>query len=195
VETRARWTDACGNFWLYGAGSTNSLYIYKTAINQWMWVRGNGFLPIYGTIGVSAPNNTPSQRTGAIGWIGNGELWLFGGAGIDASTSIGDLNDLWRYVPDTACGGCDLNTSGINENNNSEIFSVYPNPSSGIFTVTSQEEITTIEIYNVLGEKIYKSEMRDKKYAIDLSGKAKGIYFVRIQSGDKISTQKILLNE
>src|SRR3989304_7187345 len=41
----------------------------------------------------------------------------------------------------------------VNELSNSFNISVFPNPSNGIFTLQSAEEITSVEIYNVLGEK------------------------------------------
>lgn len=84
-----------------------------------------------------------------------------------------------------------LNVADFNSEN---LTIVSPNPSSGIFTVTSEQEITAIEIYNVLGEKIFKSEMRDKKYEIDLSAQTKGIYFIKVITGDKVSTQKIIID-
>jgi len=83
---------------------------------------------------------------------------------------------------------------GVNEITQQSSVTVYPNPSSGIFTVTSEKEITAIEIYNMLGEKIYKSEMRDVKYEIDLSAQAKGVYFIKIESGENVSTQKMAID-
>lgn len=80
----------------------------------------------------------------------------------------------------------------LNQNNNSLL--VFPNPSNGIFTIKSEEEITTIEIYNVLGEKVRSSSGNgSKKTEIDLSNQSKGIYFVQIKSGDKIYSQKVVI--
>lgn len=71
---------------------------------------------------------------------------------------------------------------------------IYPSPSSGIFAVTSQEEIEAIEIYNILGEKVRSgSSSGSKKMEIDLSNEAKGIYFIKIQSGEKTRAQKIVI--
>ena len=75
--------------------------------------------------------------------------------------------------------------------------SVFPNPSSGIFTLQSTEEITAIEIYNVLGENISPLSFRREaggEVEIDLSAQPKGIYFIKVQSGDKVSSQKIIIN-
>lgn len=42
---------------------------------------------------------TPSSRYGSSTWIdGEGNLWLFGGYGIDVQGTTGHLGDLWQYV-------------------------------------------------------------------------------------------------
>jgi len=87
----------------------------------------------------------------------------------------------------------DTTDTGINEIEMSELIILYPNPGSGIFTVKSKEEISSIEVYNTLGEKIHLSEPKTKIYEFDLRSKAKGIYFVKINLENNIVTQKIII--
>jgi N-acetylneuraminic acid mutarotase len=123
------WTDSDGNFWLFGgvgydstglAGNLdalNDLWEYKPATGQWTWVRGTSDVSctytfgwcevagVYGTLGVSAPGNTPGGRSDASGWAdSSGNLWLFGGTGYSLSgtspcteRSVHPLNDLWKF--------------------------------------------------------------------------------------------------
>lgn len=104
------WTDASGNFWLFGgsgrdfignSGYLNDLWKYTPSTNQWVWVKGDNIIAqpgIYGTQGVNSPTNAPGGRSSATGWLDNsGNLWLFGGYGYGSSTGLGQLNDLWRY--------------------------------------------------------------------------------------------------
>jgi hypothetical protein len=105
------WTDQAGNFWLFGGygydgqatpvlGFLNDLWEYTGG--AWVFVGGasmanqNG---VYGTPGTSAPTNQPGGRQEAVGWAdANGNLWLFGGEGLDSvGTANGILNDLWVY--------------------------------------------------------------------------------------------------
>jgi len=60
----------------------------------------------YGSIGVSSPFNRPPGRMGSFAWQdANGNLWTgFGQTPINNSYR----NDLWKFVPDPACGGCSL---------------------------------------------------------------------------------------
>ena len=79
------------------------------------------------------------------------------------------------------------------ESISSEI-SISPNPSSGIFTLQSTAEITTIEIYNVLGEEVYKSEVKSQKEEINLSNQPSGIYFVKVITDEKVYSRKIIID-
>ncbi|MCU0434573.1 MAG: gliding motility-associated C-terminal domain-containing protein [Bacteroidia bacterium] len=108
VYEAAEWTDLNGNFWVFGGlnfatgGYENSLWRYVPATNEWTWMNGpsaSNSIPVYGVQGVPSPNNFPGGRSFAPRtWTDtNGDLWLMGGAGIDATGNSGFLNDLWRY--------------------------------------------------------------------------------------------------
>lgn len=102
------WIDKKGNFWIFGGNGPNDLWEYNPATNEWAWISGvttipaPGYVPFasgnYGTFGIAAAGNTPSGRTGAVGWTDSaGNLWLFGGVGMDATNSESFLNDLWEF--------------------------------------------------------------------------------------------------
>lgn len=107
------WNDADGNFWLFGGygydasscGNLNDIWKYNPATNQWTWVNGNKLIdqaPVYGTRGTAGPNNTPGARYVSSSWTDpNGELWLFGGYGLDTTGAMGYLNDFWKFSPFT----------------------------------------------------------------------------------------------
>jgi len=84
--------------------------------------------------------------------------------------------------------------ASVSQNNTLENdVSVFPNPSTGIFTISSSEKISVIEIYNTLGQIIYQSKVQSPTSNIDLSDKPKGIYFLRIIAEDKTYTQKLII--
>ena len=74
----ATWTDAAGNFWLFGgeglpaigtSGWLNDLWKYTPATNQWTWMKGTNVVNqngLYGTQGVSSPTNNPGGREFAM---------------------------------------------------------------------------------------------------------------------------------
>ncbi len=124
----AFWTDAQGNFWLFGGigydantalGGLNDLWKYSGS--QWTWVTGSDTSPgpavpgglgystlygnigahgAYGTMGVAGAANTPGARSGSAHWTdAQGNLWLFGGSGTDAVGNWTVLDDLWKFSP------------------------------------------------------------------------------------------------
>jgi len=108
------WTDRSGNFWMWGGdgpdsvgswGLLNDLWEFSPSTLQWTWMGGNntvggqiGRIGVFGTLGVPAAGNAPGGRCTASGWTdSNGNLWLFGGEGVNSYGDYADLNDLWEY--------------------------------------------------------------------------------------------------
>jgi hypothetical protein len=107
-QTSATWTDASGNFWLFGGfglDSTGSLLslndLWKYSSGEWVWMSGantGNQIGTYGTLGVPAMDTFPGARYEAASWTDlSGNLWLFGGNGYDSTGTNGSLNDLWKY--------------------------------------------------------------------------------------------------
>ena len=94
---------------------------------------------------------------------------------------------VWQYMLTTSV------TTGItNLNIDIPEIRMYPNPTTGIFTVEG-ENIQSVEIINITGQTVYKIKDKKKKVKIDLSGQPKGIYFVKIQSDNLIRIEKIII--
>jgi N-acetylneuraminic acid mutarotase len=117
------WTDAAGNFWIFGgfgidsSGGQGSLSdLWKYSAGQWTWMGGSdlsGQAGIYGTQGVPAASNMPGGRNSAMGWIdAAGNFWLFGGMGLDSTDKMGDLNDMWKYSGGEWTWVCGSNLEG-----------------------------------------------------------------------------------
>jgi len=97
--------------------------------------------------------------------------------------------------------------SGINDGAPGSMkFSLYPNPSNGQFTIqynspdspdgslSGNDLQASLEIYNILGDKIYEMPgfISLTSNEIDLSSIPDGNYFVRIYDRKKIYTQKMI---
>jgi len=67
---------------------------------------------------------------------------------------------------------------------------VYPNPGEGIFTIqTTAFDNTSVEVYNLLGEKILSDKLQNNNTQIDLSGLAKGMYQLRLIKNNNVIYQ------
>lgn len=107
-------------------------------------------------------------------------------------TNNDSINSIAKWIGGTFTDTCG-NTSGINENNFSSQINIYPNPTTGIFTITSTEKISSIKITNIIGEEIYSGKVNSEKEEINLSNQSKGFYFIKLISKRGITTQKIIL--
>ncbi|MHB8453912.1 MAG: kelch repeat-containing protein [Acidiferrobacterales bacterium] len=108
----ATWTDSAGNLWLFGGSQAhrggghsyfNDLWRYNSATAQWTWMGGASKATqrgIYGQRGVAGSENLPGARQAGSLWTdAKGNIWLFGGYGVDSAGTTGNLNDLWEYRP------------------------------------------------------------------------------------------------
>lgn len=84
-----------------------------------------------------------------------------------------------------------ISTTGINEFSTDSSFSVYPNPSDGIYTIRGND-ISHIEVYDAMGKVIYVREVDHQNEAtVDLSTYGEGIYFISVTTGNSVSTGKV----
>ncbi|MBI4931612.1 MAG: T9SS type A sorting domain-containing protein [Bacteroidetes bacterium] len=70
-------------------------------------------------------------------------------------------------------------------------FSVYPNPSSGEFTVYGLQSAVELSVYDVLGNKVFCTTVNRKQETINLNAPA-GIYFLQIKTPDGTAVKKII---
>lgn len=120
------WTDAEGNFWLFGGsgfgassnGDLNDLWQYDVKLKQWAYMGGTaGRIDrrgIYGGEGMFDETFMPGGRAGAVTWTdAAGDLWLFGGFGRGTTASPVRLNDLWKFDVDLGHWGYMKGTPGF----------------------------------------------------------------------------------
>lgn len=100
---------------------------------EWAWMGGSSSSSqpgTYGNPGVPAANNIPGSRMSAARWTDKqGNLWLFGGVGLDSGGNEGQLNDLWMFDGQqwTWIGGSDLvDQAGIYSGNGAASPSNWP---------------------------------------------------------------------
>jgi hypothetical protein len=86
-------------------------------------------------------------------------------------------------------------STGINDAEvTSNIFTVFPNPSNGIFTINlNNENKATMEVVDITGKVIKTAQLnKNDHYILDLSGYAKGQYMIKM-NGEHQQLQKIVI--
>lgn len=114
------WVDFNENVWVFGgSGRSSSTCMFYVSIDvsvgtlndlwrfdgsMWTWVSGLDTAPttpvtsIYGIKGVAAPNNYPSSHSSSAIWLDDsGNMFMFGGFGVDANGINGIIDDLWKF--------------------------------------------------------------------------------------------------
>ena len=89
-----------------------------------------------------------------------------------------DVNVRMEYVPE-----------GLEENDDMTV-SVYPNPAHDFITIRANNDLPLqSDLYSVTGQKVLSSTENE----INVSGLESGIYFVRINCGDNIITERVII--
>jgi hypothetical protein len=117
---------------------------------------------------------------------------------VNATNQIFDATANGDYAVINTQNGCSDTSScftisglGLNQTTSNWI-TITPNPSNGIFSINSDNlNLIEIEIYNLQGTIVYKSSSSNA--SIDLSKEPKGVYLLKATSGNKLLTNKIVL--
>lgn len=178
-------TITLGSTTLTNVGSTSVTDVFFTKIDpsgNFIWAKsagstsndnGNGIcLDPSGNILITGDFGTPSITFGAT------TLTSLGGA------------DVFLTKLDFATG-----LVGDSELKNNIL--IYPNPTNGIFSVDWNQDISGIEIYTILGKKIYSAAPLDhsNQLIINLSEQPSGIYFVNLFSAKGNTIKKLSINK
>ena len=126
--------------------------------------------------------------------------WDFSGqtAGIDFTTVV----VFFEFVPDLPGDGStyyydDIEVTQALSISDYESFSVssFPNPVKNIWNVSSIDEISQLNIYNILGENVATFSLYMNTYSLDMSHFNSGIYLMKIVSSKgETNTLKVLKN-
>ena len=75
-------------------------------------------------------------------------------------------------------------------NSNNLKATLYPNPTSDNFTIEMENEIKSVEIYSLQGQKVMSATSKN----VNVSSLSKGMYLVRIEDeNNAVATQKLII--
>jgi hypothetical protein len=189
--------DGIGRVYFVPADSLSELLIYDFTVqtgdtvtlfqeidsNTWM---ANTYMYLY--VDSVMINGTFRKRinmsSGGASWIeGIGcTQGLFKEAWLNVSNYYLNLEcmshkDTTLY-PEFSLGPCSL-TSDLKETTIKGDVKIYPNPTTGRFEITSDQEIQMIEVMDLLGNTIHRFVVNNTVSGIDLSYLASNIYFLK----------------
>lgn len=80
---------------------------------------------------------------------------------------------------------------GLEEFDAKEV-NIYPNPTNGILNIKA-ENINRVEIFNLVGQKIYNVDLNRDEFSIDMNQYGNGLYLVRISANGVETTKRVVV--
>jgi len=87
---------------------------------------------------------------------------------------------------------------GINETKPNNPLLIYPNPSTGVFSIELPNEIESgrVEVFHINGQQVHSEAVsHTSKKTIHLSNIVEGIYFVKLFDGEGYSVSRLVITE
>lgn len=81
-----------------------------------------------------------------------------------------------------------------NMDENTNVFSIYPNPTTEKLMVTSEQTISSYDIFNVTGALVESRTAGLKSFEVNVNELPAGTYFIRLNSEGTIQTKRFLKN-
>lgn len=113
-------------------------------------------------------------------------------------SGITQNSPLGAYIIKTDSLGNVNNGTGIAEVNNPFAFTIYPNPSSGMFTVhlknTPGHQPAMLHVYNVQQQLVYSAKINNNSCTtLPLQNLPSGMYMAVLKTSNSVCTQKIII--
>ncbi len=80
------------------------------------------------------------------------------------------------------------------EDVDSDLFRIYPNPSSGTVNIESSAQINGIQVFNNAGQMIMDNVVKAGQYQFDVSNYEKGVYYIKLETSEGKMFRKITVN-
>lgn len=82
-----------------------------------------------------------------------------------------------------------LSNNEINVNN---VLRAYPNPLKDLLNISYDKEITSLSIYDLLGQEVVSIAINNNESTVDVSNLASGTYLVKVTSNNEVKTFKVI---
>lgn len=195
-----KWESGSANYSEAFLGSDQTYFIAydtKGCMGDTAWVNiVENPLPAVPTITISGDSLVATNGYANYEWNYNG--LPYASTGDDSVAIAGQNGNYWVTITDQ--NGC-ASTSMVLDYQSASIellasgeLDVYPNPSSGLFSVV-YPKLFKVVVIDATGKLIESYNEMSRKVAIDLSSYPNGVYWLQVLTEDTRFVQKIVLNK
>ena len=122
----------------------------------------------------------------------------WGGTGFPTGSPSGDnipaTSGNWNVTFKRSTGAYSFTASTLAVNKFDTVsFKAYPNPTNDSWNIVSgNDDITSIQVYDVLGKSVYAKTAASKEVTINASELSRGVYYARVATENGTSTVKLV---
>lgn len=114
--------------------------------------------------------------------------WIYGGVGCSSGYSTSDSSNCPYPL-------CDYSTPPTGLENNLSNIKIYPNPANNILNFQSTDNISRVQVLDIIGREVLNFIPNRKNFTIDLSDLNKEVYILKYTVDEKsFYTTKLLIN-
>lgn len=84
------------------------------------------------------------------------------------------------------------NSTGIADAAESNLFSLYPNPTPGLFTIRHQENISMVKVLDLTGKEVATKAFNTNVASLDLANLPGGTYLVQVYTKNTVSVKRLI---
>ena len=107
------------------------------------------------------------------------------------ATEIGEFQYwFWMYPNYILIDNITITEGNGIENFSEDNVSIYPNPANNVVNVNATSNINTVEIFNMMGQKVAAFDANDTNVQINTTSLNNGMYMMRITTENGVSNQK-----
>lgn len=114
-------------------------------------------------------------------------------AGTKTGGNIPTVAGTYNLTVNVLTGAYDFGTSlGVNKFDQAS-FKAYPNPTSDSWNIVSgNDDITSIQVFDVLGKSVYARTAASKEVTVNASELSRGVYYAKVATANGESTVKLV---
>lgn len=192
--------DASGNAVIAGYFKSESIIFETDTLTNKGTPTGDIFIAKYNSDGnfvwAKSAGGSQEDRANSVFVDANGNIIIAGQFGSSPATFGTNILDHIHGsgTSDVFIAKLDFK-GGLDVSFDHSDWAIYPNPSNGIFHIANRtSNVSNLEIYNVLGEKIYSLELNSNNVEIDFNKMPKGLYFITLTADNQRTIQKLVIN-
>ena len=141
-------------------------------------------------VGYSTTGNDVADFTWLSPVNATATSWTTYEAGIPQGAKYIAINYFSNYLYYLYIDNIEIKTNTSVEEHAQSAVRVYPNPASDFVTIAADANITSVEIYNMAGQKVIAVDANDVTTTVNTTTLAKGMYTVRINTVNGTVNQK-----